>query len=82
MRTPVFLGGKLPGGGGMIEGWGGFLGLLDFLLALVVSLGEVGARVGPRLWKFSNEKPLVQGQLADQNRQALSCTHFTLGWCV
>ena len=34
-----------------------------FLITLVVRLGAVGSRVGPRLWKFSDVQPLVQGLL-------------------
>ena len=51
-------------------------------LALVVSLGAVGARVGPQLQQFSDEKPLIQGRLASRNRHAMACTHFTPDQCV
>ena len=52
------------------------------LITLVVSLGEVGARVGTRLQQFSDGKPLVQGQLEARHGHALACTHFTPGRCV
>ena len=51
-------------------------------LTFVVSLGTVGARVGPWLRQFSDGQPLVQGQLSDQNIQALACTHFAPSRCV
>ena len=43
-------------------------------LTLVVSLGAVGPRVGARLQKLSDEKPLVQGQLAARHGLALAYT--------
>ena len=69
-------------GDGMIEGRSGFLGLLDIFLILVVSVGEVGARVGPLLQQFSDGQPLVQGLFAARHGQALACTHFMPGQCV
>ena len=51
-------------------------------LTLVVILGAVGARVGPRLRQFSDGQPLVQGRLATRHGQALACTYFTPYHCV
>ena len=48
-------------------------------ITLVVSLGAVGAHVGPQLWKFPDGKTLVQGQLGARHGQELACTHFTPG---
>ena len=51
-------------------------------LTLVVILGAVGTRVGPRLQKLSDGHPLVQGLLTARNGQVLACMHFTPGRCV
>ena len=53
-----------------------------FWITLVVSLGAVGTRVGPRLQQFSDGQPLVQGRLSARHGQALACTQFTSGQCV
>ena len=53
-----------------------------FLLTLVVSVGEEGARVDLQLQQFSDGQPHVQGQLAALHEQALGYTNFTLGQCV
>ena len=51
-------------------------------LALVVFLGAVGARVGPRLRKFPDGHPFVQELLAARHGQALAFTHFMPGRCM
>ena len=53
-----------------------------FWLTLVVILGAVGYRVGPRLRKKSGWELPVQGQLSARHGHALSYTHFTPGWCI
>ena len=62
----------------MADSWASLI----FLLTLVVILGAVGTRVGPRLQKFPDGQPLVQGQLANRNVQALDCMHFTPSRCI
>ena len=69
-------------GYGLTEGWGGFLGILNVLAHVGRETWCSRGRLGPRLWKFSDGKPLVQGQLEDWHGQALAFTHFTPGICV
>ena len=69
-------------GGGTTEGRGGFSGLFNFFLTLVVSLGTVGACVGGPVAEIFDWQPIMQGQLAARHGKALACTYFTPGRCV
>ena len=51
-------------------------------LTLVVTLGVVGARLGPQFWQFYNGQPLVQGRFLDRHGYTLACTHLMPGRCV
>ena len=53
-----------------------------FWITLAVSLGAVGAHVGPRLQQFSDGKPIAQGKLAACHGNVLFCTHPTPVRCV
>ena len=53
-----------------------------FWLTLVVSLGAVGARIGPWLQQCYDGQPIVQGKLAAQHSHALAYTKFTPVQCL
>ena len=84
MRTLGCVGERLTGGG-LTEGWGGFVGLIDFLVHIghdtlssesLQTFLRWGVRVGTLLQIIFDGQPLVQVRLATQQGQAWYGTHF------